>query len=347
MLKQINLRGWKAFCIFAASSLGVGGCGTAVPSIGEAWDQGEGVLDGSGVLEKQVKEKVYCELRKAVFDVSHGAAVEEYKDGQKIDALPDDWGVQVTLNLQVDESTAVNPGVSFKTPMHSGIANFVGEYLGPSTVPALGLLSGAPAVQTFGALNVPQSYSLGLGGTISSQATRIDKFTFYYDVSKLKTKPPAGDSCIYPDGRLKEVARHGSSLLIVGNLGIPQWLINGLAVEHDYPSTPLTKNADTSIKQDILSYETKFIIKTSGNITPTWNLVRIAANQGNLPLAGVERLRTHDLTITFGPSQKPGTSGQKPQRGGPSEPTITAANAHLASQIGLSVSNNLRPFIGP
>jgi hypothetical protein len=71
---------------------------------------------------------------------------------------------------------------------------------------------------------------------------------------------------------------------------------------------------------DTLSIEIKFIIVTSGNVTPTWKLLRVSANTtGNLLSLG--RTRTHDLIITIGPNNQ------------------QTLNTHLASQIGNAVSN--------
>jgi hypothetical protein len=45
-------------------------------------------------------------------------------------------------------------------------------------------------------------------------------------------------------------------------------------------SSALTNNADSVFKQDYFSYHIKFIIISSGNITPSWKLVRLATGNG-------------------------------------------------------------------
>jgi hypothetical protein len=101
--------------------------------------------------------------------------------------LPDNWGAQVTLQLQVDESSALNPGVAFNTPMHSAITHFVGEGVGGSTSVMQG--------RAFPFLSTPQSYSLGLGGALSSAATRIDKFNAFWSVPTLVQPKVKGGLC--------------------------------------------------------------------------------------------------------------------------------------------------------
>ena len=271
----------------------VSGCGTTVPQIQEIVDSPSSDLptvSAGGALEFHIKEKVYCEIADAI--------------RQNTTLLPNNFGVQLTLDLQVDETGALNPGVSFITPMHTGVTNFVG----------------------FPFVSSPQSYSLGLGGTLSSQATREDKFANYWDVEKLK-RNLVGDTC-------PKTPEHGSSFLLESDLGINQWLHDHLIPEILYPSSQLDKNEDPAFKQDILSYHVKFIVISSGSVTPTWKLVRIATNNGAIPLASANRTRTHDLLITFGPTCKPGM-------------TCVAANSHLAQDVGLAVSNSIRTLTSP
>jgi hypothetical protein len=71
--------------------------------------------------------------------------------------------------------------------------------------------------------------------------------------------------------------------------------------------------------QDSFSREIKFIIISTGNITPTWKLIQVSANSGNAPFFSTGRTRTHDLLITIGP------------------PTLRTVNDFLASQIGQAV----------
>ena len=55
---------------------------------------------------------------------------------------------------------------------------------------------------------------------------------------------------------------------------------------------------------DTLTLEIKFIIVSSGNVTPTWKLLRVSANTGSAPLFSLGRTRTHDVIITIGRTRR-------------------------------------------
>jgi hypothetical protein len=114
------------------------GCGTYVPQMQEGWETSRTpVLTAGGDFEFKIREKIYCDVVQAVHD----------NDA----LLPPRWGVQVTVDLQVDETGALNPGVSFIEPLSDA-----------------------------------QSRALGLGATLSSQGTREDKFGNYWNLDKLR-----------------------------------------------------------------------------------------------------------------------------------------------------------------
>jgi hypothetical protein len=196
-------------------------------------------ISAGGLLEQDIKEKVYCEIKAAANRI-------DKKDDNHL--LPENWGAQVTLSLTVDETSALNPGVALNTPMHAGITNFKGEYLTGPTTPL--------ATATYPFLSSPQSYSLGLGGILSSQGTRIDKFGSYWDLDKLKSDPKPGDTC-FVDGQPKPPAQ-GSSFLLESNLGIYEWLHDALLTETLYPSSQTTPVSSPANNQDYVSYEVKF-----------------------------------------------------------------------------------------
>src|SRR3982074_1666984 len=83
----------------ASAIVVLGGCGTYVPQMQEAWETSRTpVLTAGGDLEFKIREKIYCDIVQAVHE----------NDA----LLPARWGVQVTVDLQVDETGALNPGVS-------------------------------------------------------------------------------------------------------------------------------------------------------------------------------------------------------------------------------------------
>ena len=270
-------------------SLWLGGCGLYVPRIEEAWEGGKDAV----FFESNIKGHVYCELQRAIALTSmkgdspeDQVTVTDFNTGVKRDALPDDWGVQITLSFQVDETGAVNPSASLLTS---------------------------------------PTFSVGLGASLSSQATRVDKYDSYYAVAPLKLSIATGGN--------EDCSIERNSSLLSGDLGILTWLKQALAFEQHNRSSKVTSSA---FKQDVLSYETKFIVITSGNANPQWKLVRVATNQSGSPLLSASRTRSHDLLITFGPTGD-GTPGKK--KG--STPGAMAANSHLAEDIGRAVANAL------
>jgi hypothetical protein len=228
-----------------------------------------------------------------------------------------------------------------------------------SPCPGLSLNEVLPnAVKAFGVANTvttPQSFTLGFGGTLSSTATRIDKFNPQYSIaflSKPKTKDSVCDPANDPFVRIGWNTPSSSPFIIESHLGIKDWLLGALVVNDLLPSdvppskSPKPKSApsgdggssgggatkaDTSgggaTKADTISYEIKFVIVSSGNVTPTWKLVRVSANTGSSPLFGLNRTRTHDLIITIGPN------------------TTATDNSNLASQISSGVSSQNRAVL--
>jgi hypothetical protein len=283
-------------CVLLAVTGSLGGCGTYVPYMEEITDQREVDLDAGGVLERNIKIQVYCELKAAVLAVTDPHSpdyVGIYRNQQYSAALPDNWGIELTLTLQVDENSSLNPSLA------------------------------SVASPTF---------TLGLGATLSSTATRIDKFTFFYMVRDLRTTLGRADRCFYDEaGTRRDIKLPGSSLLIQSDLRIKDWLKDALNVEANYKS----QATDPTKKDDIYSYDVKFVVVTNGTANPAWKLVRVSTNQTGSPLLGAGRSRSHDLLMTFGPTEKP-------TKGGSRTLSTAAANSHLASEIGTAVANSIR-----
>ncbi|KJC40134.1 hypothetical protein UB31_27915 [Bradyrhizobium sp. LTSP849] len=331
--------------VLAVVSCGVEGCGLAVPDIKEVWDadrppdpdQKQPKIPGAAQIEWEIKKKVYCELRdavQAVNDPVNGIPVTEQTVAGKVlkkqpGLIPSDWQAQVSLSLQVDEVSSLIPGVTFTQILPN-------------------------ATQVFGAGNsftTSQSTSLGLGGTLSSSSTRIDKFDPYYSVASLMDKhrgsacKDGGDPWDFPDFK----PASSSPFILESDLGIRNWLLGAMMVDNMLPSegsppqalggggkdagakaVPKSKgekpSANPDITIDTVTYEIKFIVVTSGSITPTWKLIKFSANTAGAFL-GAGRTRTHDLIITLGP------------------PTGATSQTHFASQVGNAVSNGNRSAV--
>lgn len=265
---------WALLALVA--NVALAGCGTYVPQMQEAWERSRTpVLTAGGDLEFKIREKIYCEIVKAVHNNDH--------------LLPPRWGVQSTVNLQVEETGSLNPGVSFFEPLTDG-----------------------------------QSRSIGVGGSLSSQATREDKFSNFWNLDKLRRFD--GGTC-----NDKVIDRHGSSLLLESDLGISTWLTDRLQTERALPSSQMPKDSGDLFKQDVMSYHVKFVVVSSGNVNPVWKLVRFSAGEGS-SLLTANRTRSHDLLLTFGPAFKP------------SEANV-AFRSHQAQEIGIAVSNGNRSLL--
>ncbi|PZA10772.1 hypothetical protein DNX69_15605 [Rhodopseudomonas palustris] len=253
----------------AAAIVSVAGCGTYVPPIQE---YGEGTpvnsdFSAGGAFEFAIKSKVYCDIVDAVVA------------SRKAGVLPGGWAVQTTLDLQVDESGALNPGATY--------------------------------------LSSP-TFTIGAGAVLSSQATRESKFGNYWALDKLKGA--SSSPCSSSNAR--------ASSLLLSDLGISDWLENALRSRYYLPSSGGNKK-DSIFKEDFLSYHIKFVVTTSGTVTPAWKLVRVTTGNGGLPLVGAGRIRTHDLLLTFGPT----FSANSPN---------LAISSHAAQDFGNAVSNSRR-----
>ena len=304
--------------VLTASFLGtvLVGCGIVVPDIKEAWDadkpkdERSEEFPAAGQIELQAKTRIFCELEHAVqyvnehYPVSAGSSPNNLKPFARY-PIPLDWLAQMSLSFQVDESSSVSPGVILT-----------------ETLPN--------AIQTFrpgNTVTTSQSRSIGFGGTLSSTATRIDKFNPLYTVRYLMTPEGKNSICRQDDPFAGRGWAKSSPFILESDLGIRKWLEGAVITDvliASEPGPPSKSGSGGSggggsLKTDAYSYEVKFIIISSGNVTPTWKLVQVSANTtGTFFSTG--RTRTHDLIITIGPND------------------TRSLNAHLASEIGQAVS---------
>ena len=350
-----------SFCVFA--SLFVGGCGLSVPEIKEFWDQdlpgdpdiskNKPPFSGTAQIEFEIRQKIFCELKRAVIDVNEyyvtaGDTPDNMRYRQRM--IPDGWIAQLSLSLQVDESAALNPGITF-------------NQLLPNAVKAFGVGN---------TVTTAQSSSLGFGGTLSSTATRTDKFDPTYSIAWLMRPIEPYSSC-HPENDifLKNhlVPAQSSPFLIESDLGIEKWLMGAMLAEDLLPSQPpvpspkpkppacpppkgespacpppTTKPPVAVAKAAVagsgsggggnlgpfsVSNEIKFVIISSGTVNPTWKLVNLSANTGSSPLFSTGRTRTHDLIITIGPD------------------TSDTRAAGYALVLGNAIANSVRANTGP
>jgi hypothetical protein len=281
-------------------------------------------------MEMQIKRAVYCELRDAI-NIARGNYNERYYGKHVVTTkedqpLPDSWGAQITFTFTVDETSKLTPGLTMNTPMPSAISVFQGS---------------AP-------VTTPQSFAFGLGGTLSTQATRVDTFDTFYSIGDIAYVYSQKNICDYPNPDLMGPDSASSLLLVKSNLGIKEWLPQAFQVADFLRSSRAAETGEgpalggsAAHAADSMSYHIKFIVISSINATPTWKLVRVSANTSGT-LLDVNRTRTHDLLLTIGPGsvEKVKTKGGAVAR--QVVPSQSAANSHLAQQIGSAVAAALR-----
>jgi len=148
---------------------------------------------------------VTCEVQNAVHQV--------YTDYEH--TFLDNWGVQITLSLTIEEKSAVNPTVNWLPPSP------------PSAI-----------------------FNLGAGGTLSAGATRIDKLNSYYLVSELRYRAcdprnrPGGAFLMQSDLKLKEWLYDVISTSVTGTV----------PYERNTPTGPFKQNVVShQVKFEVLS----------------------------------------------------------------------------------------------
>jgi hypothetical protein len=126
----------------------LGGCGTYVPGLEEPLSS---PADGQ-LLLLSIVQNIDCEIRNSIGDIIRTDKEDVrtgFKKRRQTEWL-DDWGVQTTLTLQVNERGAINPVV---------------KWLPPSPADAIFTLAGA--------------------GSLSTEATRMNKMGSYLSVAQI------------------------------------------------------------------------------------------------------------------------------------------------------------------
>lgn len=279
----------KSFLVPATATfalLGISACGTVVPQVEEFWESGS-----IKTLERKVKEKIYCELNDAVNRLNTDTSRFVFVGGKPRFPVPVSWGATMTLTFTIAENTAISPGLSYETPL-SGL----------------------------------ETFTFGIGGSLSAEATRTDKYTFFYLVEDLQhdTGECKFASEANPNGRLPSDVE-GSSPLLQSELGIYKWLDEAVDIRSGV-------GVSANNHQQVLSYDIKFNVVSSGSLNPSWKLVRVSTTSN--PLFSTKRDRTHNLTINFGPVEG---KGKEPVR-----PSALLLNDNLSLQFRNAVSDGLR-----
>ena len=310
----MRTRGSAVFVALGFAGL-LSGCGTFVPGLEEFYDP-----QNAKTLVDAIVYHVQCEVQSEIQslliqDQDIAAAKipvgkERKLQGPRLDWLKT-WGAQAILTLTVDEKSSANPGVSLNTVLPDVITKF------PS-----------------GDVKTSQSFALGLGAGASAAATRKETVAWFIDFKDFTSSKSLARARKIGIGDRPAQCNEERGILIQSDLKLREWLYAVVlpAVPQDAFVTDfkaaLVAQAKAS-KKDVISHEITFAIQYNANVTPSWKLVRVSANQGSTPLFGFQRTRTQNLLITMGPTT-------------PAGPSQAQQNAALASQIGTAVANAIK-----
>ena len=288
------------------------GCGLSVPKMQPFQPREKDALY-EGLKESSLIDSIKCDLHLAVqmmLSLDQKDQENTEKDPTHYPSHPsvawlNKWGATVSLKMIVDEKSVLAPGITFSSPMENVVSMFAHG----------------------GNVTAGQSFSLGIGANLSSDATRTENLSFYYPFSDLLAEGSVDKtvckgstkSTIDADLRIEDFLQSKYEMVTTGKL-----LLHKKGVPTDGSVSPL----------DTLTYETQFVVAESVNGNPAWKLIRLSANTPG-PLLTLARQRTDDVLITMGETTKDDkgkTTGQSLQ-----------ANYQLeANLIGQAVASAIR-----
>jgi hypothetical protein len=254
----------RSFATIIATCLS--GCGIAVPEMQEFYEP----KAQERVRENDVVNEVKCELNQGVQRALAAFSGNGPYAGKSVDWL-NDWGAKVTLRISVDEKSALNPGVTFFRIFRNAVKTFpVG-----------------------GNVTAGQNFSLGLGGSLSADATRTEIVDFTYGFKQLQQELG------YNPCELR------TGLFIESDLKIGDFIMNKAFIAA-VPASVGPYQAAASKKSigpfGTFSDEILFVVAYGGNVTPTWKFVDISGSTGS-PFFNTSRSSTNDVTISLGPGK--------------------------------------------
>lgn len=179
-----------------------------------------------------------------------------------------DWQAKISLKLTVDDTGGFNPAIAIVDPMHNVISTF----------------------SKGGNVTSPQSFTMGLGMTSSTQATRVETIAFTFNLSDLLKYDPLPDDATSCEG-------HGR-VPILGSLKLNDFIVGKAGMAASPDTIP---NSGTISPFTVFSDQVTFVVTVSGNVNPAWKLVHFGGQTGNNQLLTAMRKRTQDVTLTMGP----------------------------------------------
>jgi hypothetical protein len=273
------------FALLGTSLLtALGGCGLTVPEkqlLSDDAPVGYAEQSRQGEYENALIGHINCEVRRGIWRVKHAAF------GRQVPWLYGaNWGTAVNLQMQVEETGRLSPGVSLVHPFRNAFAIAEGPTSIPTTVDDLLKPSFAP---------ISRFFQLGLGAQASAQSTRQE--TVQYTLANALLLAEAEDwFSRVPEGQSCRMTRPGLGFQLEGDLKIDDFIYDkaSIASYGNVMHTPPTWAPFNTFQETIT-----FVASFNGFATPTWKLARATANpEGQTGFA--ERSNTNTLIITLG-----------------------------------------------
>jgi hypothetical protein len=181
-------------------------------------------------LVREIVHSVRCEITNAIISV----AGRKYPDGRRDAgtqqaAFLDGWGAEVALTLTIDEKSTLSPN----------------DVWIPSSI-----------------------FSLGSGLSASSDAIRMEKMNFFYDLDTLRNVD-LDKAC--PANPQNDAF---GSFLVKSDLKVREWL-SAEVVAVDLGEIGGITDPANAFKQNVIQHEITFDVVTGANITPSWKLVSL------------------------------------------------------------------------
>lgn len=241
------------------------GCATAVPELHRAGETQQNEIARQAKLVGHIK----CELKHALHKIQQEEEVNEGSTGQTA-AWLDKWGTKVSLMLQVEDSTAFSPNITYLDPRRNIISTF-----------AKG-----------GNVTTAQSFSATLAFVGSSKATRTERISFFFNFADLK----AEDAGLTWEQKVATPCAASEATNMEGDLKIYDFMRSKVQLTR-LPS--LLPRAGGESPFEAFNYEVQFVVTRSGSATPTWKLLPVSFNPASTALFNGSRTRTNNMLLTL------------------------------------------------
>jgi hypothetical protein len=256
------------------AALLLAGCGLGVPSktYDETPNPERANYSAQGEYENRIVSHLVCEVANGLY-AAESAFTLPWLVSPK-------WGTAITITITAQDQGGVSPGLSFFKPFENHIFTFTNG----------------------GNVTSAQSFTMGIGASVSANATRTETIQFtlvndalYKFAKRIKPKCELFEGGLMIDGdlRIREFIYDKAVIADLGNAN----LFAGRDVANNY-KYPIYNTFTETIN---------FVATFSGNVNPSWKLARFSNNTSGSGLGSAARTYTNNVIITIGPLGKPPT----------------------------------------